>query len=182
MAEFVRGTITNQKNNANQAVHNTTSRDATSYQTSEYLIYFFFGALEILLTFRFVLKLMGASSFSSFVGLIYGVTGIFIAPFQGIFHQSSTAGIETKAILEPATIISIIVYAILGIGIVKFVRILSGNLSLPNNLFIESQARNNYVWKSLIKEKRASSISFINKLYKASVFYAFWSVLSSKVV
>jgi len=100
--------------------------EATSYQTVEYLLYFFFGVLEILLVFRLVLKLLGASFSNAFVGLIYGLTGIFILPFQGIFHQATTQGVETTAILEPATIVAIIVYAVLAVGVVKLVRILSG--------------------------------------------------------
>lgn len=100
--------------------------EATSYQTVEYLVYFFFGALEILLVFRLVLKLLGASFSNAFVGLIYGLSGIFILPFQGIFHQATTPGVETTAVLEPATLVAIIVYAVLAVGVVKLVRILSG--------------------------------------------------------
>ncbi|OGM08724.1 hypothetical protein A2159_02380 [Candidatus Woesebacteria bacterium RBG_13_34_9] len=99
---------------------------ATSSQTIEYLIYFFFGALEILLAFRLVLKLMGASIASGFVGLVYGLTGIFILPFEGIFRRGTAQGIETTSVLEPSTLVAIIVYAVLAWGIVKLVRIFSG--------------------------------------------------------
>lgn len=126
MAEFIKETVVTQENNDKPVVSTAVSRDATGYQTAEYLVYFLFGTLEILLVFRLILKLTGASISSAFVGLIYGITGIFILPFQGIFRQATTTGIETTAILEPATLVSIIVYAVLGIGIVKLVRILSG--------------------------------------------------------
>jgi hypothetical protein len=100
--------------------------EATTNQIIEYLIYFVFGALEILLAFRLVLKLLGASLSSYFVGIIYTLTGIFILPFEGIFRRGVTEGIETTAVLEPATVVALIVYAILAWGIVKLVRILSG--------------------------------------------------------
>ncbi len=114
MAEIVKETITSAK------------REATGSQTVEYLVYFFFGALEILLAFRLVLKLMGASLSSTFVGLIYGLTGIFILPFEGIFRRGFTQGVETTSVLEPSTLIAVIVYAVLAWGIVKLIRILSG--------------------------------------------------------
>ncbi len=104
----------------------TSNEQATSYQTIEYLMYFFFGALEVLLAFRLILKLTGANSFSAFVGLIYGVTGVFIVPFQGIFQQATAQGAVTTAVLEPGTLVAIVVYAVLAVGIVKLLRILSG--------------------------------------------------------
>lgn len=100
--------------------------EATKSQTREYLVYYFFGAVEILLGFRLVLKLMGASLSSMFVKIIYGVTGIFTLPFEGIFRRGFTQGLETTSVLEPATAVAIIVYVILAWGIVKLVRISSG--------------------------------------------------------
>lgn len=127
MAEFTRETITTQGNNADNTVINKQARrEATSFQTVEYLVYFMFGVLEILLVFRLILKLAGASVSSVFVGLIYGVTGIFILPFEGIFRQATTPGLETTSVLEPATLISIVVYAVLAWAIVRLILIFSG--------------------------------------------------------
>ena len=122
MAEIIRETtITTQEDNTN-----TVKRGATSSQTIEYLIYFLFGILEVLLAFRLIFKLMGASNSSAFVGLIYSITGIFILPFEGIFRRGFTQGLETTSVLEPSTLVAIIVYAVLAWGIVKLVRIFSG--------------------------------------------------------
>jgi hypothetical protein len=137
MAEISKETITTQGNNINPVV-NTTTRNtsvkstATNSQTIEYLIYFFFGVLEILLAFRLVLKLTGASVSSAFVGLIYGLTGVFILPFEGIFRRGYTQGIETTSVLEPSTLVAIIVYAVLAWGIVKLLNILSGEQQTTN--------------------------------------------------
>lgn len=106
-------------------VKNPVRHKASSYQTTEYLIYFFFGALEILLVFRLILKLAGAG-FSDFVNIIYGITGIFILPFEGIFRRGFAQGVETTSVFEPSTLVAIIVYIALAFGIVKLVRILSG--------------------------------------------------------
>ena len=127
MAEIVKETITTtQGNTTDQVVNSPSKNEATSSQTLEYLIYFFFGALDILLVFRLVLKLTGASLSSAFVGLIYGVTGVFILPFEGIFRRGFAQGVETTSVLEPSTLVAIVVYAVLAWGIVKLVRVLSG--------------------------------------------------------
>ena len=125
MSEIRKETVTTQNEGPKEAVTTETKSIATSSQTIEYLIYFFFGALEILLAFRLVLKLMGASIASGFVGLVYGLTGIFILPFEGIFRRGTAQGIETTSVLEPSTLVAIIVYAVLAWGIVKLVRIFS---------------------------------------------------------
>ena len=127
MAEIVKETITtNKENDGKPVVNSPVITKATNSQTVEYLVYYFFGALEILLAFRLILKLTGANIYSAFVGLIYGLTGIFILPFQGIFHQGYTQGLVTTSVLEPSTIVALIVYAVLAWGIVKLLRIFSG--------------------------------------------------------
>ena len=103
-----------------------TKLGASNSQTTEYLVYYFFGALEILLAFRLILKLAGASMASGFVKMIYGITSIFTWPFEGIFRKAFSQGVETTSVLEPATIVALAVYAIVAWGIVKLVRISSG--------------------------------------------------------
>jgi hypothetical protein len=126
MTEIVKESVTTQNEGSKAAVTTETKSVASSSQTVEYLIYFIFGALEILLAFRLVLKLMGASMASGFVSLIYSLTGIFILPFEGIFRRGTAPGIETTAVLEPSTLVAIVVYAVLAWGIVKLVKIFSG--------------------------------------------------------
>src|SRR4030066_634607 len=106
MAEIVKETVITQNEGPKAAVTTETKRVATSSQTVEYLIYFFFGALEILLAFRLVLKIAGASLSSAFVGLIYGLTGIFILPFEGIFRRGYVQGGEITSILERSTLVA----------------------------------------------------------------------------
>jgi hypothetical protein len=126
MAEIVKETITTQKDNTSTVKVTPVKIAATNSQTIEYLVYFLFGALEILLAFRLVLKLAGANTLNAFVGLIYGITGIFILPFEGIFHRAFAQGVETTSVLEPSTLVALIVYAVLAWGIVKLIRISSG--------------------------------------------------------
>lgn len=87
------------------------------------IVYYILGVLEVLLAFRLVFKLLGANPKSPFVSFIYSVSQAFLAPFNGIFRSAVTKGIEAQSILEPTTIIAMIVYAILAWGIVKLIEI-----------------------------------------------------------
>ena len=111
-----------------QETTNPTGVKAEKSQTIGYIIYFIFGLIEILFVFRLVLKLTGANPVSGFVSSVYAVTQLFIMPFSGIFPQATAQGAVTTAILEPATIVAIIVYAVLAWGITQLVVILSGRL------------------------------------------------------
>lgn len=87
------------------------------------IVYYILGILEVLFAFRLVFKLLGANPYSGFVSFIYSVTEIFLAPFISIFRSPVTRGIETQAVLEPSTIIGMIVYAIVAWGIVRLIEI-----------------------------------------------------------
>lgn len=126
MAELVRETINTQGGVVEPVVAKQVRIGATSSQTIEYLVYFLMGTLEVLLSFRLILKLAGANTYSAFVGLIYGITGIFVLPFEGIFRRGVVRGTEMTSVFEPSTLVAIIVYAVLAWGIVKLVRVLSG--------------------------------------------------------
>jgi hypothetical protein len=89
-----------------------------------YLVYYVVGVIEVLLSFRLVFKILGANPESGFVSFIYAVTGIFLAPFYGIFQTFTTQGAETTSFLEPATLIAMAVYGIIGWGIAKLIEVL----------------------------------------------------------
>jgi hypothetical protein len=99
---------------------------ATSTQTAGRFIYYLLGVLEFLLVFRLIFKLAGASQGSAFVSVIYSISRVFILPFSGIFRSATATGVETTAVFEPATLVAIVVYALLAWGLVALVRILSG--------------------------------------------------------
>ncbi len=87
------------------------------------MVYWVLALLESLLAFRLLFKLLGANPGSPFVSFIYAVSQAFVMPFAGIFRSTATQGLETQAILEPATLIAMIVYALIAYGIVKLVEI-----------------------------------------------------------
>ena len=130
MSEFTKQTVvTKELNNvpvAQNSVKSITKTKLSNTQQIEQILYFALGALEVLLAFRFVLKLTGASPSSSFVQFIYNLSGVFILPFEGIFRRAVSQGIETASIIEPATLVALVVYAILVWGIIALIRMLSG--------------------------------------------------------
>ncbi len=126
MAEIIKESVTSENQGQTAAVTTEVKSEASGSKTIEYIIYFIFGLLDVLLVFRLILKLTGASTTSSFVNLIYDITRIFILPFEGIFNKGSADILETTSVFEPATLVAIIVYGILAWGIVKLIRIFSG--------------------------------------------------------
>lgn len=93
-------------------------------QSWKRIVYYILGVIEVLLAFRLIFKLLGANPASGFVSAIYTLTNIFMSPFSGIFRTASARGVETQAVLEPATIVAMIVYAVIAWGIAKLIEIL----------------------------------------------------------
>jgi len=87
--------------------------------TASRVVYYILGVLEVLLAFRLVFRLLGANPDSGFVSLIYSISRVFLLPFTTIFRSAATEGIETQAVLEPGTMIAMVVYALIAWGIVK---------------------------------------------------------------
>jgi len=82
--------------------------DSSAGLKAAQVVYYILGILEGLLLFRFAFKLFAANPTNTFVNFIYDLSAPFVAPFQGIFATPSEAG----AVFESATILAMIVYAI----------------------------------------------------------------------
>jgi hypothetical protein len=82
---------------------------------------FIVGIVDILIAARFLGKLLGASSASAFVNGIYQVSGVLVAPFTGIFGDT---GNKTNT-FETASLVALVVYAVIGWGIVVLIRIIT---------------------------------------------------------
>lgn len=81
------------------------------------VIWYIFGAIEAVLLLRFILKLLGANSGAAFTDLVYGVSGVFLAPFRFVFGTPSVGG----SVLELSTILAMIVYWMIAWGIIKLI-------------------------------------------------------------
>jgi hypothetical protein len=82
---------------------------------------FVVGVIDIIIAARFLGKLLGASSQSAFVTFIYNVSSPLVAPFKGIFGNGGTSGNT----FETASLVAIVVYAVIGWGLVVLIRIVT---------------------------------------------------------
>lgn len=80
------------------------------------VIWYIVGIIVALLLLRLVLLMLGANDTADFVGFIYAVSGLFAAPFFGIFNYQPTYGQFT---FEMSTVVAIVVYVLVGWGIAK---------------------------------------------------------------
>lgn len=78
------------------------------------LIWYVLGVVEVLLAFRFGLRLLGASFGSPFVQLIYGLTDGLVGPFRGILISA----VSGRSVWEWSTIVAMAVYYFAAYGLV----------------------------------------------------------------
>ncbi|MHB1163011.1 MAG: YggT family protein [Minisyncoccota bacterium] len=90
------------------------------------IVWYILGLVEVLLAFRFALKLLGANPGAGFTHFIYGVTYAFAAPFLNVFRITQVAG----NIFEWTTLLAMSVYWIAAIGIIKLF-LMSKTVSTP---------------------------------------------------
>lgn len=69
--------------------------------------------LEILMILRFILRFIGANPQSGFAMFMYGITGLFVGPFNGLIATPTFEG----APLEVTTLIAMAVYVLVFLGI-----------------------------------------------------------------
>lgn len=111
MAEEIRTTTT-----TDEPVRESTVKTKASGGTvAKRVVYYIAGVIISLIALRFLFLLLAANRGSGFVDFIYDVSGIFVAPFVGIFG-SPTYGVSY---VETSSIVAIIVYALIAVGIGK---------------------------------------------------------------
>lgn len=81
------------------------------------IVWFVFGAIEIVIAIRFMLTLLGANAEAGFVKLVYGISDIFMAPFVAVFGTDQVSG----ATFEWSALVAIAVYALVAWGIVALI-------------------------------------------------------------
>lgn len=93
------------------------TRDATSGGVlAARVVWYITGVIIALLALRLILQLLGANEGNPFVDLVYGLSGIFAAPFFGMFSYEPSYGVSY---FEVSTFVAILIYALLGWGIAR---------------------------------------------------------------
>ena len=80
-------------------------------------MWYVFYVLQVLLAFRFVLKLLGANASAGFTDFIYTLSSIPLAPFRFVFSNDAVG----SSVVEWSTLLAMAVYWVLVWGIVKLV-------------------------------------------------------------
>jgi len=95
-----------------------------SQSTAGNVVWYIVGFIEVLLSLRFVLKLLGANPSSGFVDLIYSITDVLTAPFDNIFGVTRPGqGDVVSSVFEPSILVAALVYLLIGWGIVKLINL-----------------------------------------------------------
>lgn len=90
------------------------------------IVWYILYVLEVVLAFRFVLKLMAANPQAGFSSFIYAVTWPFTAPFLAVFQKTTVFG----SIFEWTTLLAMLVYWLIAFGIVRLL-LMSKTVSTP---------------------------------------------------
>jgi len=90
------------------------------------VVWYILSVLEVLLAFRFFLKLTAANTAAGFTQFIYNLSHPFIAPFAAVFPRTSIEG----SVFEWTTLLAMIVYWIIGAGIIRLF-LMSKTVSTP---------------------------------------------------
>ncbi len=101
------------------------SRTKPLYRGTQ-IVWYILGIVEILLAFRFLLKLFAANPTAGFSSFIYGVTYIFAAPFLNVFRITRVEG----SIFEWTTLLAMAVYWLVAWGIIR-IFVMSKAVSTP---------------------------------------------------
>lgn len=80
------------------------------------VVWYILGVVEVLLAFRFVLKLLGAN-YGGFTNLIYSVTNPLTQPFAGIFGAVKAG----DSLVEWTTLLAMVVYLVVAWGVVYLI-------------------------------------------------------------
>lgn len=79
------------------------------------IIWYILGLLQLLLAFRFVLKLLAANPTAYFTNIIYTLTYPLVYPFLIVFKSSQIG----NSLFEWTSLLAMLVYTLIAWGIVK---------------------------------------------------------------
>ena len=90
------------------------------------IVWYILGFFEVLLAFRFILKLLAANPTAGFSNFIYDISHPFAAPFLNVFRVTRVEG----SILEWTTLLAMLVYWLIAWAIIKLIT-MSKSVSTP---------------------------------------------------
>lgn len=85
------------------------------------VVSYLFGVIVAFIAVRFLLKLFAANADAGFVRFIYGVSDVFMAPFQAVFRTQQVNG----SVFEWSALLGIVVYLLIAWGLIALIRAVS---------------------------------------------------------
>lgn len=85
-------------------------------------VHLIFGVVVGLVGIRFILKALGANPNADFAAFMYNLTQPLVAPFVGLFGTPQADGV----VIEPHSLVAIIVYALIGWVLGRLVWVIMG--------------------------------------------------------
>lgn len=94
-----------------------TERTATPTSiVAQRVVWYITGVIVALLALRLILQLLGANEGNGFVDFVYALSGVFAAPFFGMFSYEPSYGVSY---FEVSTLVAILIYSLIGWGVAK---------------------------------------------------------------
>jgi hypothetical protein len=104
------------------------------------VVWFVVGLMGALIAIRFVLLAVGANENAGFAKLIYGLTSWMVAPFAALFGSNLTyPGTAGAGVLEVASLVAIVVYALVGLLITKIAQLMLGTNRTTGTVYSETK-------------------------------------------
>lgn len=79
------------------------------------VVYYIGGVIVAIIALRFIFQLLGAAEGNPFVDFIYGLSAMFVWPFDGMFGEP-TYGFSH---FDSAALVAIVIYGLVTVGIAK---------------------------------------------------------------
>lgn len=96
-------------------------RTPSGGEVARRVVVFLFGLVQAVVLLRIILLLANASQGNAIVRFIYDVSGVFVAPFEGILHVNAiSAGVS---VLDVAAVAALIGWTILEALVIAFIGI-----------------------------------------------------------
>jgi hypothetical protein len=128
--------------NVAETVVDPAGEKAASVDWLSRVVWFIVGIMAVLLLARFILLASGASETASFSQLIYNLTGWMVAPFAGLFGQTITyPGAVGTGVIEFEALVALVVYALIGWGIVKLAQLALGTNRTTTTVYSDTERK-----------------------------------------
>jgi hypothetical protein len=106
-------------NEQNKKTESTYTNKQVDKSLTRRIMIVVFGVVEVMLGARFIFKLAGANPENALIKGLYGATNFMVTLFESIFSPITNDGLETVSVIEPGTIIAMVVFALIAFAVFK---------------------------------------------------------------